>query len=457
MPEVGRNDPCPCGSGLKFKRCCARKQENQDRAIRTARSVANRGMDLLLEQLVTRFDLRIKDEAWPHFAPDGLKMTRDDPVVAHLFFPWAIFHWTPDGQPPAREWLDASDASLQDPLLRTWVETCCDAPFTFLEVQSVDRGRGVEVLDLLLGRRMFLHDLSLSEVARPWLVFFGKPVEVDGLCFLEAVGPTAFEPQLRDGIVEATRALLGVGKRKILRSKDLLARTDELLALYWEAAESTRHPQPLQLQNTDGHPLVLCTSTYRVLNPALVAQALSHIEGVEANDGTGLETAWSWTRPGNDMHAEWDNTVIASLRLADSILRLETNSTERDAALRDRLELECGRLLDFEGTDQKDATNEDAIRQITSQDAGLGAEEEVRLPPEVERQAMSEFLERHYQSWPDKPLPALGGKTPRQAIRTKEGRRQVEGVIRTMEFRNSPDGVAFDFNTLRRELGLTEP
>ena len=21
-PEVGRNDPCPCGSGLKFKRCC---------------------------------------------------------------------------------------------------------------------------------------------------------------------------------------------------------------------------------------------------------------------------------------------------------------------------------------------------------------------------------------------------------------------------------------------------
>ncbi len=21
-PGVGRNDPCPCGSGLKFKRCC---------------------------------------------------------------------------------------------------------------------------------------------------------------------------------------------------------------------------------------------------------------------------------------------------------------------------------------------------------------------------------------------------------------------------------------------------
>ena len=24
-PHVGRNDPCPCGSGRKFKRCCLRK------------------------------------------------------------------------------------------------------------------------------------------------------------------------------------------------------------------------------------------------------------------------------------------------------------------------------------------------------------------------------------------------------------------------------------------------
>jgi len=24
-PHVGRNDPCPCGSGLKYKRCCARR------------------------------------------------------------------------------------------------------------------------------------------------------------------------------------------------------------------------------------------------------------------------------------------------------------------------------------------------------------------------------------------------------------------------------------------------
>lgn len=27
MPRPGRNDPCPCGSGKKFKRCCLARQE----------------------------------------------------------------------------------------------------------------------------------------------------------------------------------------------------------------------------------------------------------------------------------------------------------------------------------------------------------------------------------------------------------------------------------------------
>ena len=25
-PKVGRNDPCPCGSGKKYKHCCGRNQ-----------------------------------------------------------------------------------------------------------------------------------------------------------------------------------------------------------------------------------------------------------------------------------------------------------------------------------------------------------------------------------------------------------------------------------------------
>ncbi len=29
VPRIGRNDPCPCGSGRKFKRCCGKKDSKQ--------------------------------------------------------------------------------------------------------------------------------------------------------------------------------------------------------------------------------------------------------------------------------------------------------------------------------------------------------------------------------------------------------------------------------------------
>ena len=33
---VGRNDPCPCRSGGKFKNCCIDKVEKKTRAVRDA-------------------------------------------------------------------------------------------------------------------------------------------------------------------------------------------------------------------------------------------------------------------------------------------------------------------------------------------------------------------------------------------------------------------------------------
>jgi tetratricopeptide (TPR) repeat protein len=32
MAQVGRNDPCPCGSGNKYKRCCLQKDEAAEHA-----------------------------------------------------------------------------------------------------------------------------------------------------------------------------------------------------------------------------------------------------------------------------------------------------------------------------------------------------------------------------------------------------------------------------------------
>ena len=32
--RIGRNDPCPCGSGAKFKKCCGRNLADDDARVR---------------------------------------------------------------------------------------------------------------------------------------------------------------------------------------------------------------------------------------------------------------------------------------------------------------------------------------------------------------------------------------------------------------------------------------
>ena len=59
--ETRRNDPCPCGSGLKFKRCCmdaARRDELRFAAMAVNRELQRReniGHELGLDEHPSRF------------------------------------------------------------------------------------------------------------------------------------------------------------------------------------------------------------------------------------------------------------------------------------------------------------------------------------------------------------------------------------------------------------------
>lgn len=55
------------------------------------------------------------------------------------------------------------------------------------------------------------------------------------------------------------------------------------------------------------------------------------------------------------------------------------------------------------------------------------------LPPEVMSQAIEQVLHRHYANWADEAIPALGGRTPLQAISTPAGLERVKGLLREYE------------------------
>ena len=74
---------------------------------------------------------------------------------------------------------------------------------------------------------------------------------------------------------------------------------------------------------------------------------------------------------------------------------------------------------------------------------------------------LEQFYRQTYANWTDEPIPALKGKTPRQAIRSKAGRRDVVELLRSYEYgereqaeRQRRDPV--DLSFLWEELGISK-
>ncbi|WP_337954396.1 hypothetical protein [Cereibacter sphaeroides] len=71
---------------------------------------------------------------------------------------------------------------------------------------------------------------------------------------------------------------------------------------------------------------------------------------------------------------------------------------------------------------------------------------------------MQDHLDRHYRDTLDQPIPVLGGKSPRQAVRSASGRRKVVDWLKYLEnssARNEGSPLAdYDFRWMWDELGL---
>ncbi len=70
---------------------------------------------------------------------------------------------------------------------------------------------------------------------------------------------------------------------------------------------------------------------------------------------------------------------------------------------------------------------------------------------------VAEYVARHYDRWIDEAIPALGGRTPRAAMRDPEGAELVEALVDDAERlgqRMDPPVDPAVFRRLRERLGL---
>ncbi|MBW3565443.1 MAG: SEC-C domain-containing protein [Acidobacteria bacterium] len=203
-----------------------------------------------------------------------------------------------------------------------------------------------------------------------------------------------------------------------------------------------------RLQNTDGDPILFITDAFW-FDPAdrdEVIRRIGEIEGAVPPVSEDGETRIVILRPDHPGNPDSDTTVIGTIFVRETAVLAEANSHKRADALRRWIEEACGETVHFTHRDENDAL------------ADIGI-----LPPDPSGPVVGPdpaflraYKEKHYGTWADEPLPALGGRTPREAAATSNGRKQVDELLTIMEEMEAtrPEEERFDFGRIRGELGL---
>jgi hypothetical protein len=214
---------------------------------------------------------------------------------------------------------------------------------------------------------------------------------------------------------------------------------------------SDRWLQNLQVVNREGDAVEFCRADYSVLDePSLLAK-LRSLEELKEGPGKPGEAHFAWLGEAG----QGPRAVYGHVQTGGGHLRLEAQSRTRLELGRGLLEAHAARLLKHQG-DSIQTLDEFKLR-VAAGELSLPPEP---VPTEREREILLQMKAKHYATWPDDPLPALGGKTARQAVKSKSGRQAVLELIRDMEHHEAREAksgqAAFDFTLLRKTLGLEE-
>lgn len=482
--KIGRNDPCPCGSGKKYKQCClaASIDEVQDpthllwQRIRWATADFPARMSRFVLETYGAVAL---DEAWDEFTLwDGSRFDPDTPYLP-IFMPWMYHRWSPDpaqtqvadpllhGVPPTRVFLHRKGRGLE-PLLRQNLEACLASRFSFFDIEHCEPGRGFTAHDIFTGERHPVLERSASKTMQDGDVLYGQLAHMQGISLLEACSPRAIAPIHKIEVVELRKKIRP--ERDLFAPELLLDQEDQLRGLYLTIMDRLLDPPPPVLRNTDGEDIVSQRLVFDIDSPQAAFDALRHLdfesteagllEGAERDEQGRLRSVRvDWKKPGNPLHKGWNNTILGSIEIDGPRLFAQVNSEQRAAEFRRIVAQALGaqaryRLAEVQSADKLLAEARTAGQDrsaITQPEQG-----ELASMPEVKAQVAA-MMARHYEEWVHQEIPALGGRTPLAAVQQADGREQVEALVRHAERANrnmDPPVDAAVFEKLRERLGL---
>lgn len=456
--KPGRNDPCPCGSGKKFKQCCLVKSfaRTETAGELTWRRIqrANEGLiPKMLRFVMETYGEDAVDEAWDEFLLWDENESFDwfDSPHQSVFIPWLLHRWSPDPDddtcvldealhhvPPTRAFLDRHPKHLE-PATQRYLEACLAAPFTFYEILDCERNHHFVARDLICGEEYFVLERAATQSMQNGYLLFGSIVRVDDIAMLEACAPVVIPPIHKLPLIEA-RAKICKGSESA--SEELLAEWDiELRMMYFSISEQILDPLMPELRNTDGDELSLQRLIFDIDSPQETFDALKHLsagasddellaQAERADDGSLRYVEFQWLKQGNRQHEDWENTSLGMIEIDQRRLSIYVNSQERADEFKHIVDKELGARARFRFAEIESA--EQLLEDAATADDWEFSQQELAGLPEVQA-AIRETMSKHYDGWLNEKLPALNGKTPLQAVEQRDGREMVEALVAQIE------------------------
>ena len=470
--KVGRNQPCPCGSGKKYKKCCLNKENvSSDLLYRRLGEAHDRLAHRLMQHGLKVFGENALAYALDEFMgwPDeGLS---DENLADHepLFYPWFIFNWEYAAEPDLPQLKGPADMTIAelyatdkknrlDPLEARIIEATVRQPYSFYEIQEVRPGEGYRLKDIFCGTVSKVMERKGSENARRGQILFGRVVQIDTVAMLIGCGTVLIPPKIKPELIRLRQQLAEFDDPinfDTLYDYDL-----ELRELYFNIYSALMEPP--ELRNTDGDPLRFHTIHYEIDAPWLAFEKLKDLSATTSEaelmasadldeSGRVIRAEIPWSRKGQNIRPALENTILGRLIIEDRRLKIEVNSARRAENIRREIKTRLGRYARYitKEVQSPDAMLE-AFRDRKDETAAPDPKQnELMQIPEVREQIAKAML-AHWENWVDMKIPALGQLTPRQAVKTPDGRESVEALLLDAEMHYA----AADEHEPMREAGV---
>lgn len=477
IKKIGRNDPCHCGSGKKYKKCCGKDEEKihsvpEDLSTGTLVDEYMRLFEgiTLYGNVVFQFDEAGKE--LEKAAKDFEKRFRPgqpDGVHNSIYMCWLHFDFRfGKSQETICERFMKSlyFSQLRDPG-PAFVKHLAGSYHTFYEVKGC------------LGDRTFFEELGTGKKWKALLVETDAESVIPGeVWYCRFVGdpdegyeygaPYVFGTESKEHFTRilqkqkefALTHNIGEG----FSDEDVFKESCKASLCFWAGymikACSLNHAEekiipdesaPV-LANTDGELIKWCRIFFRIKQKEGLSEKLSSLRNIDYDDYNKM---WVWYKKGNKKMPSLSTTSLGTLSIKDEHLIGETNSVERAERLISKLGRGFKDYLSYEKVEMKDLKD---FPPLSKEEREKFEEEQKKINSNPE---IAEYLrkraEEYYDGWLRQKIPALDYKTPLQAVKTADGRYKVEALIKGIERMQEakPDNpYKVDTDSMREKLNL---